>query len=555
MFALFWQKRLVCQHYARQKPGKTCKASPRDTGCPVTLDIRVRKVTFQKNAKSRSKKPDAGYALQVKARGQHNHPLETATVLKFRRVSDRTRERIIDLFRHHHSPATALRTLKLQLQAEHGERYPLIAADRGILPDTNYFYNVDQQPSVGSVDQQPSAGSVDQQPSAGSVDQQPSAGSVDQQPSAGSVDQQPSAGSVDQQPSAVNQQLSADSVNQQPSVGSVDQQPSAGSVVNQQPSAGSVDQQPSAVPDDGDDTAYHDGDDTACDDGEMEETDGDLEPSASPSGPDDHLQTMRDEIKARLDSFTRRVLKSAVTSDEVEDWHRAVVAFDTKFSKMSKAARKLAFYNFGASPGGGRSGTRTAGKPTSTARRTSATVEPECVPAGQWAAVNTSTPAQRVVAEPQSLSTVWIQIADFETDDTSGDALSITSDLCVCCRWSSNRGVGPTIDSRSAVAGARRAGWPLRQQGDLLVTEAPGGYPLLLRDQDAPAGHGPVRRWSLACSDLERSVALWRGASPAGHDPVRRWSLACSDLERSVAHWRSAPPAGHCSRSVATRRD
>ncbi|KAF0301714.1 hypothetical protein FJT64_026034 [Amphibalanus amphitrite] len=334
MFALFWQKRLVCQHYARRKPGKTCKASPRDTGCPVTLDIRVRKVTFQKNAKSRSKKPDAGYALQVKARGQHNHPLETATVLKFRRVSDRTRERIVELFRHHHSPATALRTLKLQLQAEHGERYPLIAADRGILPDTNYFYKLHKKFLASECGEQRTAGSVDQQPSAGSVDQQPTAGSV------------------------------------------VDQQPTAGSVVDQQPSAAPDDGDDTAYHD-GDDTAYHDGDDTAYHDGEMEETDGDMEPSASPSGADDHLQTMRDEIKARLDSFTRRVLK-----------------------------------------------------------------------------------------------------------------------------WSSNRGVGLTIGSRSAEAGARRAGWPLCQQGDLLVTEAPGGYPVLLRDHHTPAGHDPVRRWSRACCDL-----------------------------------------------------
>ena len=69
--------------------------------------------------------------------------------------------------------------------------------------------------------------------------------------------------------------------------------------------------------------------------------------------------------------------------------------------------------------------------------------------------------------------------------------------------------LGLTIDSRSAVASARRAGWPLRQEGDLLVTEAPGGYPVRLRDQDAPAGQDPVRRWSLACSDLARSVAYW----------------------------------------------
>ena len=65
----------------------------------------------------------------------HNHPLDSAAALIFRRVSDHTRERITDLFRHHYSPATALETLKVELQAEYGERYPLISADHSILPE------------------------------------------------------------------------------------------------------------------------------------------------------------------------------------------------------------------------------------------------------------------------------------------------------------------------------------------------------------------------------------------------------------------------------------
>ncbi|XP_037072506.1 glyoxalase domain-containing protein 4-like isoform X2 [Pollicipes pollicipes] len=71
--------------------------------------------------------------------------------------------------------------------------------------------------------------------------------------------------------------------------------------------------------------------------------------------------------------------------------------------------------------------------------------------------------------------------------------------------------LGLTIHSRQAVANARRLGWPMREEGDLFVLEAPGGYPFRLRDEDVPAGDDPVRRWGLACSDLARSVAYWGG--------------------------------------------
>ena len=49
--------------------------------------------------------------------------------------------------------------------------------------------------------------------------------------------------------------------------------------------------------------------------------------------------------------------------------------------------------------------------------------------------------------------------------------------------------LGLTIHSRAAVAGARSAGLPLREEGDLLVTEAPGGYPVRLRGRGR-AGRG-----------------------------------------------------------------
>lgn len=89
----------------------------------------------------RSKKPDAGYALTVRSNGErHSHNTDAAAALKFCRVSDATKERLISLFKHHHSPATALETLKLELQAEHGEDYALACADRAMVPDPRYVH-------------------------------------------------------------------------------------------------------------------------------------------------------------------------------------------------------------------------------------------------------------------------------------------------------------------------------------------------------------------------------------------------------------------------------
>ncbi|XP_037090397.1 uncharacterized protein LOC119110613 isoform X1 [Pollicipes pollicipes] len=140
---VLYKKRFQCQHYARKKPGKAGRTSLRDTGCAVNLTVRVRKVAFANSAKSRSKKPDAGYALKVQSNGvQHNHPKESAAVLKFRRVGEPARARLIALFEQHHTPASALHTLKAELQAEHGDNFAIVSADRAVLPDIQFVYEL-----------------------------------------------------------------------------------------------------------------------------------------------------------------------------------------------------------------------------------------------------------------------------------------------------------------------------------------------------------------------------------------------------------------------------
>ena len=72
--------------------------------------------------------------------GHHNHATDIPAALKHRRVSDATEAKLKSLFRHYHSPSTALQTLDMELREEWGEEYPLKAADRSLLPDLSYVY-------------------------------------------------------------------------------------------------------------------------------------------------------------------------------------------------------------------------------------------------------------------------------------------------------------------------------------------------------------------------------------------------------------------------------
>ena len=88
--------------------------------------------------------------MRVYANGErHNHPIEAASALMFRNVGEAARTRLLDLFAHYHSPATALETYKAELQAEYGDEYPFVSADRSIQPDIDYVYRLDSLLTCG----------------------------------------------------------------------------------------------------------------------------------------------------------------------------------------------------------------------------------------------------------------------------------------------------------------------------------------------------------------------------------------------------------------------
>ncbi|KAF0288930.1 hypothetical protein FJT64_012739 [Amphibalanus amphitrite] len=115
--------------------------------CPASKESALQWIQLYQEAANiplttnRSTDPCAAYELRVTCNKKpHNHAVDNAAALRHRRVSELTKARLMELFQHHHSPSTALETLKLQLQEKHGSAYPSVAADRAIVPDRMAVY-------------------------------------------------------------------------------------------------------------------------------------------------------------------------------------------------------------------------------------------------------------------------------------------------------------------------------------------------------------------------------------------------------------------------------
>uniref|UniRef100_A0A6P7F860 Uncharacterized protein LOC114326779 n=1 Tax=Diabrotica virgifera virgifera TaxID=50390 RepID=A0A6P7F860_DIAVI len=124
---------LRCQHNTDKRTQGI--RSTKNTNCPVTLSIVVRR--FIKNSKSKKEDPMIikEFPTLITIKNKHNHELNTAAVLKYRDVSNEVKEKLIDLFRQGHNPSSALNSHKLDLMMEYEDNdYYRIAADGKFLP-------------------------------------------------------------------------------------------------------------------------------------------------------------------------------------------------------------------------------------------------------------------------------------------------------------------------------------------------------------------------------------------------------------------------------------
>lgn len=145
---VLFKQRLNCHHNTRSSevynPG--AKNRTKNTNCPSSLNVTLKTI----NSKFRGKKenaPDPIMPCIIIFVINHNHNIMTADALRFKRVSDETREKLICLYKEGHSPATALECLKIDIQTNHdnyeqllGKFWLLINKEIFILPTMSYHF-------------------------------------------------------------------------------------------------------------------------------------------------------------------------------------------------------------------------------------------------------------------------------------------------------------------------------------------------------------------------------------------------------------------------------
>ncbi|KAG1660631.1 Glyoxalase domain-containing protein 4 [Nymphon striatum] len=69
--------------------------------------------------------------------------------------------------------------------------------------------------------------------------------------------------------------------------------------------------------------------------------------------------------------------------------------------------------------------------------------------------------------------------------------------------------MGITIESKEAIANAKKNNWPMKTENDCCIVEAPGGYKFYLLDKPQPVDEDPVKKVTLSSSNLKTSLEYW----------------------------------------------
>jgi hypothetical protein len=109
----------------------------RNIGCNARIHIRLEKWRLE----------SFDHPLEINVRSTHNHVIDSAESLGFRRVKEEVREKFLELFKDGHSPASAIYSYEdeLHLSAEDDQKLLELLADRGNNPDYNYVVNLFRQ--------------------------------------------------------------------------------------------------------------------------------------------------------------------------------------------------------------------------------------------------------------------------------------------------------------------------------------------------------------------------------------------------------------------------
>ncbi|PKC01651.1 hypothetical protein RhiirA5_456016 [Rhizophagus irregularis] len=111
-------------------------ARARNVNCAASLHLRIER-----------KRLPYSHSLEVELKFTHNHVINSAEALSFRRVEEEVHQEFINLFRDGHSPSSALYAHEdsLHLNASDEQELMEILADRAKNPDYDYVAKIFQQ--------------------------------------------------------------------------------------------------------------------------------------------------------------------------------------------------------------------------------------------------------------------------------------------------------------------------------------------------------------------------------------------------------------------------
>ncbi|XP_053642255.1 uncharacterized protein [Cherax quadricarinatus] len=133
-----------CQHrtYSRS-PTADKKASSKNTCCPAKMFLVVKRTHMASGKLSQSTDEYLQeFPTRVYLDFRHNHQLLSPEILRKRDVSEETVQKLTELYKKGHTPLSALEVIKHDLQADYGDQYVFVAADRSKCPDKQFCYRL-----------------------------------------------------------------------------------------------------------------------------------------------------------------------------------------------------------------------------------------------------------------------------------------------------------------------------------------------------------------------------------------------------------------------------
>ncbi|KAJ8261768.1 hypothetical protein GJAV_G00158190 [Gymnothorax javanicus] len=143
---VLFKKDYCCQHNTRPRSSTAdTRRGSKNTGCCARIKITVNNTSFAHKEKkvrlSRSKDPHRlENPTQIVVKFEHNHPLNGASALKHRDVSEDAKAKIDHLLLDGYAPSAALEKFKFDLQLDDPDNYVTNSGDRAICPDLSWVY-------------------------------------------------------------------------------------------------------------------------------------------------------------------------------------------------------------------------------------------------------------------------------------------------------------------------------------------------------------------------------------------------------------------------------